>query len=199
MSNYCATYITIRGDEKQVRTLYQFMEWAYERASKTKRISEIGDLLGVVDIRNGSVYKRGTDQYISSRSSVEQLNYDGANELGISVGDAWNPQLGVYMLLKEKFAPDCEFTYIAEEPGCDVYVTNDPEYVNKWIVEVFDDNSELESQWYVSEDEAREFLQRILHSNSDDMDELTKLAYESDEYELSVHFFSEVQPEDYCD
>ena len=198
MSNYCATYITINGDEKQVRTLYQFMEWAYEKASKTKRISEIGDLLGVVDIRNGSVYKRETDQYISSRSSVEQLNYDGANELGISVGDAWCPQLGIYKLLQEKFAPDCELIFIAEEPGCDVYVTNDPEYIDKWIVELLDDNPEYDSLWYVSEDEARKFLQKILNTNEDDMGKLTTLAFKSNEHELRVHCFSEEDVETFC-
>lgn len=195
MSNYCATYIRIIGEYKEMKLLYTLLDWAKEKVSNGW-IGEIGNLLGVTDVIDGYAYRRGTKEDVRCRSHIEQVNFD-ETEVGISVGDAWAPQLTVYAMLQEKFAPNCKLFYVAEEPGCDVYATNDPDYIDKWIVEVYD-NPDFESLWYVSEDEARKFLQELLHTNSDDMDELTRLAYESEEYELSVHHFDEVPVADFC-
>jgi len=196
MSNYCATYIRIVGDHKEVDLLYRLLEWAKEKVPNGW-IGEIGNLLGVTDVIDGFAYYRGTKNYIACRSRIEEIDLDG-NELDINVGDAWSPQLSVYSLLQKKFAPNCKLFFTGEEPGCDVYVTNDPEYIGKWLVDVeTNEDSDCESLWYVEESVAKEFLQKKLQSDSESMDELTRLAYESDDY-ISVHQFSEASVEDFC-
>ena len=196
MSNYCATYIRIVGDHKEVDLLYRLLEWAKEKVPNGW-IGEIGNLLGVTDVVDGFAYHRGTKNSIACRSHIEEVDLDG-NELDISVGDAWSPQLSVYSLLQKKFAPNCKLFFTGEEPGCDVYVTNDPEYIGKWLVDVeTNEDSDCESLWYVEESVAKEFLQKKLQSDSESMDELTRLAYESDDY-ISVHQFSEASVEDFC-
>ena len=198
MSNYCATYIRIVGVYKEAQLLYDLLEWAKEKVPNGW-IGEIGNLLGVVDISDGNTYYRGTKEYISCRSRIEEIYFDAhTNEVTISSGDDWSPQLSVYSLLQKKFAPNCKLFFTGEEPGCDVYVTNDPEYIGKWLVDVeTNEDSDCESLWYVEESVAKEFLQKKLQSDSESIDELTRLAYESDDC-ISVHQFSEVSVEDLC-
>ena len=192
MSNYCATYIRIVGLYKEMKLLYTVLDWAKEKVPNGW-IGEIGNLLGVVDVIDGCAYRRGTKESVSCRSHIEQVNFD-ETEVGISVGDAWAPQLAVYVMLQEKFAPHCKLLYVAEEPGCDLYATNDPDYIDKLIVDVEDG----ESLWYVDEEEAKKYLQDLLQSKSDSMEELADLAYDDDTHYISIHKFDEVDVADFC-
>ena len=104
MINYRGDYIIIKGDEKQVETFYRFMNWANEK-STCGWIGEIGDLLGVVDTRDGYAYRRGTNEYVPARSTIEFIElYKDEVRLNVIGTDT----LEVYKLLQEKFASDCE-------------------------------------------------------------------------------------------
>ena len=58
---------------------------------------------------------------------------------------------------------DLGFVYIAEEPGCDLYVNTDTEaniFTDKWLVEFRENGDCIDSDYY-AEDEEGELLERI--------------------------------------
>lgn len=80
---------------------------------------------------------------------------------------AWGPMLQMWVQICKKYLPDAEITYSAEESGCGVYVTNDPDLKGKYYLDIWDPISGSagdyeESDDALNEDELNDVLNGIL-------------------------------------
>ena len=127
MPNWCATYISINGTKEQLDALNNAIDKATESNPLNADFgnSWLGNLLLYLGIDKdeviyGDIRCRG---YISYSEMVLD---DDTSQLIINTETAWVPMLKPFLMMMEKYAPDAELIYTAEEPGTIVYCTNDP-------------------------------------------------------------------------
>ena len=138
MANYCYTEITISGEEDEIRLLNDEMEKAFEEGKNQGGRSD--QWLGYLMLHIGY----SVDNLpVSCRGSVcyHELSEDGTS-LFIETETDWSPMLQVFLLFIQKYAPEAELIYTAEEPGCDLFCTNDPAH-EEYMLMLYVDDDEL--------------------------------------------------------
>ncbi len=119
MPNWCSTRIAVFGSEKDVNDLHTKIE----EISKTGRLENgfgnlwEGNLLDLYGIDWRKVRCRG--QIVDFNSFEE----DGYLELWQE--DAWGPNTEYLKEIIKKAGYDLDLVYVAEEPGCGVYINTD--------------------------------------------------------------------------
>ena len=79
--------------------------------------------------------------------------------------------------------PEAELIYQAEEPGLQMYVTNDPSLESTYVLDIFDPVDkleEIETNWEIDGNSLKEILQDLLETKEDNLDKLISLFKESD-------------------
>lgn len=103
------------------------------------------------------------------------------NRLHIQTETAWTPMLLMWAKLIDKYLPGAELIFSAEEGGCGLYVTNDPDLEGKYVIDCFDyDKYKIENDSEVSEKYVKEVLQQLLNTTETDIDKLMDLFKKSD-------------------
>lgn len=143
MPNWCRTAITIDcKDEKESKKLYDLIDgWISSSEIKT----DFGDRwLGNIVIKSGintlEEIEQGTS--VSCRGWVEYLTRNGPT-VYVDTETAWRPMLGMWLDVIDRYAPDAELTYVAEEGGRELYATNDTEYAGMYFIAYADDRDTL--------------------------------------------------------
>lgn len=118
MPNWCDTTYKCVGDLKEVRSLYRILKYIDNR--KTPIVPN-----GFGNRWLGNLVTKLGGNWESCRCRGEILDYhiDG-NVLTIYQSTAWCEQEGVREII-EKAYPSIKVYYREEEPGCEVYCTND--------------------------------------------------------------------------
>ena len=182
MPNWCSTEIKIRHDDK--KKLEEFYDKIVEWTSKDYSENGFGNnWLGNVvghsgiaewdDNKNGMLTKNG--QYISCRGQITSLDMD--EEITIWQEDAWGPNVLLWVKVLLKYLPDANLIYTATEPGCGVYMTNDPDMKGYYMVDIFGPPEEfyyLEPRYEVNKDDVINLCQKILKTKENDINALIK-------------------------
>ena len=139
MPNWCFTQIHISGKKKNIQELYERFSNVIERDDGGQRVGEytsslsrygkrwLGNLLLAVgeNVETTKIRCRGTVEYY-------ELGADG-DEISIQTETAWVPMLQCFVKFVNKYAPDAEITYCAEEPGCELYWKNDDAWEDYYV------------------------------------------------------------------
>lgn len=172
MANICTNqYKFIFGDEEKAKKFFDF----------------IGD--GSSDCSGNSVYNLGIAAKIENaehRDIREWIDDKDISDSSVRVNtqSKWTPCPKAWRDIARTFDESVEVFYEAEEPGCEIFDSNDPEFVGKYVFDFWggDDelvicceDSEIDSGVY-SESEMVEILQKILGSMSTDLDLLVEMA-----------------------
>ncbi len=91
--------------------------------------------------------------------------------------------------INETFDLGFEIIYSAEEPGCELYWTNDPCEVGKYILDVWDSDAVgFESDWDAEEKYVVKILQKMFNVTENDIDILLDI-FEESKYRdsMSIH------------
>lgn len=140
MPNWCATYITIQNEnEEELKRLEEELTNALKGNDSDFGDNWLGNLLlylgySLDEVSTGPISCRGSIDYIE--------RFD--DELLIDMQSAWTPHLLPIKLFTEKYAPESEILYTAEEPGFELYLTNDPEKENRISVFTSKENKYLD-------------------------------------------------------
>jgi len=122
MPNWCSTAYVIDGDAKEMKQLYELMKGLEERKTPSVENGFGTTWLGcLVD----ALGKDWND--VRCRGSWNGPEMDG-DVLKFSTETAWTPCSETFNLVREAF-PHLRYYFQAEEPGMEVYETND-EFVN---------------------------------------------------------------------
>lgn len=118
MPNWCDTTYKCVGDPKEVRSLYKIIEQNAKR--KTSRVKN-----GFGSLWQGCIIDCLGFDWEKYRCRGEIIDYqlDG-NVLTIYQNTAWCEQEGFRECIEKKY-PSIKVYYQEEEPGCEVYCTND--------------------------------------------------------------------------
>ncbi len=197
MPNWCFTTIQIQHKDQTVLEKLDSLldEWTSRNYCENDfGLNWLGNIVGNSGIDN---MDKG-DFTLSCRGRI----YDRMlcpNELQFHTETAWRPMLEMWVVLCEKYAPGADIIYTAEESGNGIYLTNDPDLVNKFVVEDYEEDEDVtkafeehlgDYHWEATEQDVRNFLLACLDRddpNGASLDELLKEAYKKHRYAFSVH------------
>lgn len=112
MANTCSTNYICVGDPKEVGELHNLL--------KANGNSSICSMLESMGVDLDELGKKG----LRCRGEIIYFDYDGDRILSIDQDTAWCEQEGFRKSIEAKF-PSIKVFFREEEPGCDVYYTND--------------------------------------------------------------------------
>lgn len=189
MPNWCSTTIRIRHDDKnKLNNLYNLInEWKSKTAMANGFDTKYESWLGNIVLNSGvGTVDTGKETDLCCRGAIVDILFDGG-EITIDTETAWRPMIKMWIKVRDKYLPDAEIEYNAEECGNTIYQTNDNDLVGRYIVDPWDIDS-VEYEFDASEKYVIEILQELLDTNENDIDVLMSM-FESSTYTevLSIH------------
>ena len=153
MPNWCdATYKCV-GDPKEVRALHKVLKYIDRRKTTIVRNGFGKWWLGNLVTKLG-----GKWEDYCCRGEITGYSFDG-DVLEITQYTAWCEQEGVRRIIQEKF-PSIKVYYREEEPGCEVYYTNDT--TGDYFPETYFLDSYDEQRYFDTIEEAAESVSEIV-------------------------------------
>lgn len=126
MPNWCSTDMIIEGPKREVEAFHKnVLKWT----SKNYVENDFGkNWLGNIVVGAGFSYKllacRGAITYMDEEITAWQ-DEPGIYYFQVQYESAWTDINGTWKTILEKYAPNCEIYYVAEELGNEYFVTND--------------------------------------------------------------------------
>ena len=197
MPNWCYSNITIyHNDEEKLKAFYDKIEEWRKKPFKQNDFDKyskgwLGNIVGNSGLAKWKKVGERKDfvPNINCRGSIQTLELDNRRIL-ITTETAWCPMMQMWQKLCDKYLPDAEIFYMAEEPGCGLFETNDPDVIGMYYIDIWEPPEEFEDEESVYEaegDETIEFLQRVLKTEESNIDNLIKMADDIEEPWFSVH------------
>ena len=185
MPNWCYSRIKFTGDYKAVRKLYNFIteqfDIPFEREPMhfDKNIF-LGTFLERAELDSEKFRCRG--QITDWPGPPEPCDDDSGNcEIVIYTETAWCPMIAMWLAIIEKISPSVQLFYASEECGMGIYQSNDPEYVDNYVVDTWAGSqdtipAEVRGTMFgeeffedeISEDRLRDELLKVFPNGSDD-------------------------------
>lgn len=142
MSNWCLTKIDINTDSDETAQAIHDKIEQWLKAPEDESINGGDDWLGCLAVNSGVIasYDDIDESPIACRGEVECLTLDGEG-VHMLTSTEWGPMLEViYRALEKNFNLDgIDIVYSAEEPDCDMYVTNDEDVAGTYRVDIYSD------------------------------------------------------------
>ena len=118
MPNWCSTAYVVEGDAKEIKSLYDLMQNLQNMEKPSKPNGFGTSWLGCLVDALGEDWEN-----VSCRGSWNGLELVG-DVLKFNTETAWAPCNETFEAVREKY-PSLRYYFIAEEPGLEVYETND--------------------------------------------------------------------------
>ena len=193
MPNWCMNRITI--NHENVNELEKLNNLINEWTSKNYLKSDFGlNWLGNI-VGNSGIDTYDGDFKVRCRGTIDYNEVIG-NQLIIDTSTAWAPMIQMWKLILEKYLPDAELIYEAEECGCGLYCTNDPAMKSTYVFDACD-CEDIESDWEMKEEYLIEELQKLLNTSETNVNKLLDMFDNSEWSEkISIHKYEFVEIED---
>lgn len=153
MPNWCDTTYKCVGDPKEVRALHKVLKYIDRRKTTIVRNGFGKWWLGNLVTKLG-----GKWEDYRCRGEITGYSFDG-DILEITQYTAWCEQEGVRRIIQEKF-PGIKVYYREEEPGCDVYCTNDT--TGYYFPETFFIDNSDEPRYFETIEETAEWVSDLV-------------------------------------
>lgn len=172
MPNWCDTTYRCVGDKENVKKLYDAAMKSFNPPANWKSLSNEG-WLGYIVMELGGDYK---NVYCRGWLYQEpQLSEDGET-VTICANTAWTETNEFREFICNTLKLDVY--YVAMEPGCDYYMTNDPEYDGKYFV---DSSPDQPDDPFMTEDEVCSYICNQFSKNVINIDECIAFSEEYNE------------------
>lgn len=184
MPNWCNTTYKCVGDPKEVKELFSIVENIFHRKQPIQP-NGFGPLwLGELVNDLGYNWKEH-----SCRGEMTDYSYDGEGCLTINQCTAWCEQPGVRYVIEDKF-PSINVYYMDEEPGCEVYRTNDSE--GSWFSEKYLLEGDDCHEYFETIEQASEYINEYYGLNTtndlfDIQNKLDEYIERQDNYDLYLY------------
>lgn len=205
MPNWCNTIVIIsHNDTNKTKELYdKLKEWTSKDYHENDFGHEwlgnvaLGSGIATWDKNKGAVTDTG--KIVNCRGAIRLLDFEDGN-IHISQDDAWSPNVYLYKMICDKYLPDAEILFSADEPGCEVYETNDPAVEGSYVIDVYykrpDEFKDEDTMYEAEESDVVEFCQRALKTDETDITKLLDAMKNVDW--CSIHKWKHQEIEDYC-
>lgn len=181
MANICSNdYHFIFSDAEKAKKFLDFVESFDHDGS----VYEMGIKANIEGAENRDVREWVQSAYVVSPTAP--------NEIGVMTDSKWTPYPNAWEDIAKTFDENVIVYYEAEEPGCEIYASNDPDYVGHFIIDVCDDSEFPEGVslgWGPhSRAETISALQKLLEVDDDDIYTLLhKLVHSKYSEDVYVH------------
>lgn len=183
MPNWCNNNIVItHNDKDKIKALFEkILQWT----SKNYEDNGFGEnWLGNVVL--GSEIDSDNLDYRGLITCLDFIDLkDGGGEINIFADTAWCPMVKMWQRVVDKHCPGADIRFSAEESGNGVYVTNDYDYANKYVIDIWGDIPDdfedgWESMWEANEATVIDFCQKALKTDETDIEKLLEAVRELD-------------------
>ena len=162
MANICSNdYHFIFSDAEKAKKFLDFVESSDREGS----VYEMGIKANIKDAENRDVREWVQSAHVASPTTP--------NKIGVTTDSKWTPCPHAWKDIARTFDKNVVVYYEAEEPGCEIYASNDPDYVGHFIIDVCDDDDLLEGvdlEYGIhSRGETICILQKLLKTDNDSM------------------------------
>lgn len=162
MANICSNdYHFIFSDAEKAKKFLDFVKTSDCEGS----VYEMGIRANIEDAENRDVREWVQSAYVVSPTAP--------NKIGVMTDSKWTPCPNAWEDIAKTFDENVIVYYEAEEPGQEIYASNDPDYVGRFIIDVCDDSDFPEGvslKWGPhSRAETISLLQKLLETDADDM------------------------------
>lgn len=156
MANYCDSTYRIGGDASELDALYALMQ-------KLEKEKENGNWVGhIVEALNGSI-----PDYLYVRGWWDDLERE-ENCIRFHLESAWEPLYEAWDFICKKYNNLTAY-FIAEEPGCEVYLKRDNEdmqwFPDNYYVDACIPDGEYINEYFTDIDEAFRYIESISDTN----------------------------------
>lgn len=159
MANWASTSYCIEGSKKDLKRLYKLIDGFMTGKEKPFWEDSAENWLGNVIKALGATEEQMKNNYL--RGFIETYELDG-DVLRIAAEEAWGTTDFRHIL--KKLMPELTIYYIVEEPGFEVYATNDAD--GKYFTERFNVdacvNGNYESDYFETEKQAMAYAAELL-------------------------------------
>lgn len=129
MANICSNdYHFIFSDAEKAKKFLDFVESFDHDGS----VYEMGIKANIEDAENRDVREWVQSAYVVSPTAP--------NEIGVMTDSKWTPYPKAWRDIARTFDKNVVVYYEAEEPGFEIFASNDPNYVGCYIIDVNDDS-----------------------------------------------------------
>ena len=201
MPNWCSTQVTINSSKEEITSIKNVIEKIQEL--NLVKNSWGGTWLGLFLHHLGEYDEDSQQASCSCRGSVYISDAD-EDTIVLDVESAWSPHVGPIVKLCEKYAPNAEIMYMAIEPGCCIYISNDPTVVGQYLLDVWDsyelpESLSGEDYDFLDEIELRDTLIEALDGcEQNSTKQLIEEAHEKYGNKLSINQFQHADLEEVC-
>jgi hypothetical protein len=167
MPNWCDTTYRVVGEKEKVKKFYDLAMKSWNGVKNDKHPNAGNGWLGTfVDLLDGP-----EDAYARGWMRCEpELSNDGC-ECTFYCDTAWSEPYQWREFIQSKL--DVSIYYIAIEPGCGIYLSNDDEYIDKYYVDATPEQPDCP---YMTEDELCDFLTEHYQAQVTNADECIEFA-----------------------
>lgn len=176
MPNWCSTRVEIEcvNDETAKALFDRIAEWTSSNKAENGFGHNwlgnvvLGSKIGTVDTcPETDVHCRGE---IADKDLYK-------NTVVLYTETAWAPLLHMWQLVADKYAPGADICYTAEEPGCALFATNDPDLEGKYYLDFWDSGYTI---YDATPESAAQYLQERLESDETDLDTLIEMLLDAE-------------------
>ena len=197
MPNWCFSQVNISDSREHIATIKDELSKAF--ASNPVGADFGNQWLGNLLLHIGMDKETVIHGDLDCRGSVSYI-FEGDDYIELEMESAWQPHLKCIQKFVETHSDTARFKYYADEPGCELFWTNDPVYAGTVYTDVWL-NDPKENMFYTGlSDNTKETAYRALkeHLGEGSWDELCAKAanVEGDDEYVNIYVYEYVDLDD---
>lgn len=190
MANWASTSYRIEGSKSDLEKVFNVIDGFMTGKRKPVEENASMDWEGNIVKALGATEEQMSKNYL--RGFIQTYEMDG-DIISIEAEEAWG--LTEFRHVLTQLMPELTIYYIVEEPGCEVYATNDSEgkyFTDRFYVDACI-NGNYDSDYFETEEQAIRYAATLLRKENVTIDEVKEWTkeQEGDDY-LYIHEFEHV-------
>lgn len=192
MANWASTSYRIEGSKGDLEKVYNVIDEFMSERRKPIEVNASSEWEGNIIKALGATDEQMKNNYL--RGFIEEYEMDG-DIIRIEAEEAWGTT--DFRQVLAQLMPELTIYYIVEEPGCEVYATNDADgkyFPERFYVDAYV-NGDYQSEYFDTEEQAMTYVANLLGKQEVSKNELENWneCHEEDDNFIYIHEFEIVE------
>lgn len=192
MANWASTSYRIEGSKENLEKVYNVIDEFMSERRKPIEVNASSEWEGNIIRALGATDEQMKNNYL--RGFIEEYEMDG-DIIRIEAEEAWGTT--DFRQVLAQLMPELTIYYIVEEPGCEVYATNDADgkyFPERFYVDAYV-NGDYQSEYFETEEQAMTYVANLLGKKEVSKNELENWneCHEEDNNFIYIHEFEIVE------
>ena len=188
MANWASTSYRIEGSKEDLEKVYNVIDEFMSERRKPIEVNASSEWEGNIIRALGATDEQMKNNYL--RGFIEEYEMDG-DIIRIEAEEAWGTT--DFRQVLAQLMPELTIYYIVEEPGCEVYATNDADgkyFPERFYVDAYV-NGDYQSEYFETEEQAMTYVANLLGKKEVSKNELENWneCHEEDNNFIYIHEF----------